>query len=303
MRAACRCVLLPARSARSLPAQPRTRRSTTTRRRSPAASARLDQGAPTSGPRRRRARGTGAATRDTDVEAGSAVHRASPARVRARRRRAVFLGLGRRRRREPGRAPATRTAERPGGLECRRSHDALLSACGGVAALARGSGGYGVDLGARRRRSSRSRLRRSFARAPHVRTVRARRGCARRARRVERRLDRVGRAAEPGVALLRPVADRRRRARPRLAARGRRRRRLVIPAVLAGIVVNAGEILIRSLARNVPAEWFYGRRFQGAIGYHSAQANLSAIGLALAVASLVGRSVCWARARCRAAAG
>ena len=69
--------------------------------------------------------------------------------------------------------------------------------------------------------------------------------------------------------------------------------------MLAGIAVNAGEILVRALAGNVPAEWFYGRRFQGAIGYHSAQANLCAIGLALAVASLSSRSVLGRVARCR----
>ncbi len=80
------------------------------------------------------------------------------------------------------------------------------------------------------------------------------------------------------------------------------RRRLVLPAVLAGIAINAGEILARALAGNVPAEWFYGRRFQGAIGYHSAQANLCAIGLALAVASLSSRSP-YTRALGAAAAG
>lgn len=74
-----------------------------------------------------------------------------------------------------------------------------------------------------------------------------------------------------------------------LAAAGKRQ--LVYPAVLAGIVLNAGEILLRSLVGAVPAEWFYGRRFQGAIGYHSAQANLCAIGLALAVSALASRSV------------
>ena len=73
-----------------------------------------------------------------------------------------------------------------------------------------------------------------------------------------------------------------------LAAAGKRR--LVFPAVLAGIALNTGEIWIRALAGTVPAEWFYGRRFQGAIGYHSAQANLCAIGLALAVASLSSKS-------------
>lgn len=85
-----------------------------------------------------------------------------------------------------------------------------------------------------------------------------------------------------------------------LAAAGRRR--LVLPAVLAGIVVNAGEILLRSLAQTVPAEWFYGRRFQGAIGYHSAQANLAAIGLALSVALLASRSAA-GRALAGASAG
>src|SRR5690242_17309387 len=73
-----------------------------------------------------------------------------------------------------------------------------------------------------------------------------------------------------------------------LAAAGKSR--LVIPAVLAGIVVNAGEIIGRGLLETAPHQWFLGRRFQGAIGYQSAQANLAAVGLALSIALLASPS-------------
>jgi hypothetical protein len=73
-----------------------------------------------------------------------------------------------------------------------------------------------------------------------------------------------------------------------LAAAGKSR--LVMPAVLAGIVVNAGEIVGRGAFEKAPDQWFYGRRFQGAIGYQSAQASLAAIGLALSVALLANGS-------------
>ena len=65
-----------------------------------------------------------------------------------------------------------------------------------------------------------------------------------------------------------------------------RRRSALTYGVLAGITVNAGEILLRPLAGAPPEGWIYGRTVDGTVGYHNAQANICAIGICLAVAGM-----------------
>jgi O-antigen ligase len=72
-----------------------------------------------------------------------------------------------------------------------------------------------------------------------------------------------------------------------LAATGRRA--LVVQAVLAALVLESLEPIVRAIARDVPEDWFYGRRFQGVFGYHSAQASACAVGSAIAVSLLDAR--------------
>ena len=78
--------------------------------------------------------------------------------------------------------------------------------------------------------------------------------------------------------------------------------RMLAFGVLAGIVLNAGEILLRSLFGSAPLEWVYGRTVDGTLGYHNAQANLCAIGACLAVSGMA-RSDPRIRAMCGAALG
>ena len=65
-----------------------------------------------------------------------------------------------------------------------------------------------------------------------------------------------------------------------------RRRSALTYGVLAGITVNAGEILLRPLAGAPPESWIYGRTVDGTVGYHNAQANICAIGICLAVSGM-----------------
>ena len=78
--------------------------------------------------------------------------------------------------------------------------------------------------------------------------------------------------------------------------------RMLAFGVLAGIALNAGEILLRSLFGSAPLEWVYGRTVDGTLGYHNAQANLCAIGACLAVSGMA-RSDPRIRAMCGAALG
>ena len=59
-------------------------------------------------------------------------------------------------------------------------------------------------------------------------------------------------------------------------------RKLVLIGVLAGLVAQAGEVLVRIVAGTAPDSWFYVRFLEGPVGYHNAQAGMLALGLPLA---------------------
>jgi tetratricopeptide (TPR) repeat protein len=83
-----------------------------------------------------------------------------------------------------------------------------------------------------------------------------------------------------------------------LLARATRSAGLVLAAVLAGVVVQAVELVLRPALGAPPSTWIYGRTLEGPVGYHNAQAGLLVLGLPLALVALGHR-----RAAVRAAAG
>jgi O-antigen ligase/polysaccharide polymerase Wzy-like membrane protein len=64
---------------------------------------------------------------------------------------------------------------------------------------------------------------------------------------------------------------------------GRSQRRLVVLGVLAGIVAQAIEVLVRLATGHAPDEWFLSRFLEGPVGYHNAQAAIFVLGLPLAL--------------------
>lgn len=73
-------------------------------------------------------------------------------------------------------------------------------------------------------------------------------------------------------------------------AAGRGRTGWLVLGVLAGLTLQAGELLYRLQAGPVPPDWFDGRKVQGPVGYANAQGALLAVGVPLAL---------WAASRSR----
>jgi O-Antigen ligase len=63
----------------------------------------------------------------------------------------------------------------------------------------------------------------------------------------------------------------------------RRGSRLILGGVLAGTVVLAVDMMYRLQAGSAPGSWFEGRKVDGPVGYHNAQAAFFAIGIPLAL--------------------
>lgn len=79
-----------------------------------------------------------------------------------------------------------------------------------------------------------------------------------------------------------------------MLSRGSRRRSLLVLGVTAGLVLQAVELLYRLQAGPVPASWLDGRKVQGPVGYHNAQAAFFALGVPLALC-LASRPRLWMR--------
>lgn len=80
------------------------------------------------------------------------------------------------------------------------------------------------------------------------------------------------------------------------------RGRVVLAAVLAGMVAQAAEVLVRLTTGPVPEDWFYNRFLEGPVGYHNAQAAIFALGVPFSLWA-AGASRVWGRIAGGAAGG